>query len=308
MLEPHTHMSHGFYRITDAEAGKLARGVSRPLPRHGYELRVVLSGGQLAWLSRTPLSSAGARAYGHRAAAPKRGWVWAVSGMEERGRARQTSEGVERAGRSPEKVSADLEFEIRRGLLNMYQVIELEHSGGSRFIQRVLAPTKMPLSGTSMVEAVARELKEAGATKPSWGEFRPGITYRKVAPAGEQKFSRTYRLAGFSKDEERAIYERMTGGEAKTEAARATRRKKSSGLDWQDTPAGRAKYLERRAEAQRRANETGFDHGLEKNDLFKDYMISMLPMKKNRYGHELRVEVVHPEDLARTQPGHGPLA
>jgi len=87
---------------------------------------------------------------------------------------------------------------------------------------------------------------------------------------------------------------------------RAGRRRQT--VDWRNTPAGHQKYLERRAEAQRRANETGFDHGLEANDLFKDFSISMLPAKKFRAGHELRVEVVSPEDLQRTQPGHGPLA
>jgi len=87
---------------------------------------------------------------------------------------------------------------------------------------------------------------------------------------------------------------------------RAGRRRAT--VDWTSTPAGHTKYVERRAEAQRRANETGMDHGLERNDLFKDFQISMLPAKKYRAGHELSVEVVHPEDLSKVQPGHGPLA
>lgn len=87
---------------------------------------------------------------------------------------------------------------------------------------------------------------------------------------------------------------------------RARRRRMS--VDWRSTPQGHAKYLERRAEAQRRANEMGTDYGLEYNDVFKDFMISGLPAKKYRAGHELRVEVVHPENLSKTQPGHGPLA
>ena len=32
----------------------------------------------------------------------------------------------------------------------------------------------------------------------------------------------------------------------------------------------------------------------------------MLPAVQNRYGHELRVEVVHPMDLSKTWRGHGP--
>ena len=74
---------------------------------------------------------------------------------------------------------------------------------------------------------------------------------------------------------------------------------------WRDTSAGHALYLQRRADAQARANATGFDHGLEANDVFRDFHVRMLPRRENRYGHELAVEVVHPEDLAKTQPGHG---
>lgn len=84
-----------------------------------------------------------------------------------------------------------------------------------------------------------------------------------------------------------------------------TRRSKPS-VDWRNTPAGQAKYTERRAEAQKRANDFGFDHGLEANHIFRDFTIMMLPRRENRYGFELRVEVVHPEDLSKTQPGHGP--
>lgn len=77
-------------------------------------------------------------------------------------------------------------------------------------------------------------------------------------------------------------------------------------IDWRQTPDGCTKYVARRAEALSRANLTGFDHGLEANNMFKDYSIMMLPRRENRRGYELRVEVVHPEDLARTRPGHGP--
>lgn len=71
---PERHISHGFYRVSDREAGQLARGVGKPLPKHGYELRVELSDGRLAWLSRTPTQ------YSLREG-PARGWVWAVSGI-----------------------------------------------------------------------------------------------------------------------------------------------------------------------------------------------------------------------------------
>jgi hypothetical protein len=76
---------------------------------------------------------------------------------------------------------------------------------------------------------------------------------------------------------------------------------------WRDTPKGDADYRIARAEAQRKANETGFDYLLEANDLFHSYMVSMLPGKKYRSGHELRGEVVMCENMATCQPGHGPL-
>lgn len=64
-----TYLSHGHYSVSDADAGRLARKVKRNLPKYGYELRVELPDGELAWLKRTPHSGPGA---------PKRGWVWAV--------------------------------------------------------------------------------------------------------------------------------------------------------------------------------------------------------------------------------------
>ena len=73
---------------------------------------------------------------------------------------------------------------------------------------------------------------------------------------------------------------------------------------WHDSPEGLIKYYERRAEAQARANVTGCDHGLERC-FFNDYMIHMLPRRENRYGFELRCEVVMPENIDKTQPGHG---
>ena len=69
--------------------------------------------------------------------------------------------------------------------------------------------------------------------------------------------------------------------------------------------ADHAKYLEIRKVAQDKANATGCDHGIEQNKLFRTYREFLLPMAKFRTGHELRCEVVHPELLASTRPGHG---
>jgi hypothetical protein len=77
-------------------------------------------------------------------------------------------------------------------------------------------------------------------------------------------------------------------------------------IDWTETPAGREKYTTARADAQKQANALGYDFGLERNDLFKTFHAFMLPRRENRYGHELRCEVVSCENLDRCQPGHGP--
>ncbi len=58
-----------------------------------------------------------------------------------------------------------------------------------------------------------------------------------------------------------------------------------------------------RAEAQAKANATGFDHGVEK-DAF-GYRSFMLPRRENRYGFELRCEAVSCDNLMKQQPGHG---
>lgn len=75
------------------------------------------------------------------------------------------------------------------------------------------------------------------------------------------------------------------------------------------TEEGAAKYREARAQAQAEANADGFDRGIERNDLFKSFRVFMLPQRQNRYGHELRCEVVSSE-RGNCQPGHGfgPLA
>lgn len=64
-------------------------------------------------------------------------------------------------------------------------------------------------------------------------------------------------------------------------------------------------YAAARAYTQKLANELGFDHGLEFNKLFKEYNVFMLPSKQNRYGHELRCEVVSCENKHTVKPGHG---
>lgn len=65
-------------------------------------------------------------------------------------------------------------------------------------------------------------------------------------------------------------------------------------------------YNEAKAEAQAKANEMGYDYGVEK--LGASYRAFMLPQKKNRFGHELRCEVVSCTILANCKPGHGPNA
>ena len=64
------------------------------------------------------------------------------------------------------------------------------------------------------------------------------------------------------------------------------------------------KYREARDEAQKQADATGFDHGIERNAF--GFRVFMLPQRQNRYGHELRCEVVSCMRLERCQKGHGP--
>jgi hypothetical protein len=76
-------------------------------------------------------------------------------------------------------------------------------------------------------------------------------------------------------------------------------RRKRAIRDWT------AEYPAARAKAQSKANETGFDFGLECNPHF-GWRSFMLPMKQNRCGHELQCEVVMCENINACQPGHGP--
>lgn len=74
---------------------------------------------------------------------------------------------------------------------------------------------------------------------------------------------------------------------------------------WRSTAAGLSSYQAARAEAQATANALGLDVGLEANDLFRTWRAFLLPARSSRQGHELRCEVVSPESIPATQPGHG---
>lgn len=76
LMDRSRHIDTGFYRVTDKEAGALAREAGKSLPKHGYQLRVELPYGRMAWLQRTPVSST------RDFRAPARGWVWAIFGIE----------------------------------------------------------------------------------------------------------------------------------------------------------------------------------------------------------------------------------
>jgi len=66
-------------------------------------------------------------------------------------------------------------------------------------------------------------------------------------------------------------------------------------------------YQEARTAAQAKANELGYDFGIEKNRYYQGGFSPpfMLPRRENRTGHELRCEVVSCEIDARMQVGHG---
>ena len=63
-------------------------------------------------------------------------------------------------------------------------------------------------------------------------------------------------------------------------------------------------YKTVRAAAQAKANELGFDYGVEKTPFGFRYF--MLPAMPNRCGHELQCEVVMCENLEHCKHGHGP--
>jgi hypothetical protein len=68
------------------------------------------------------------------------------------------------------------------------------------------------------------------------------------------------------------------------------------------------RYEQVKAEAQDLANLYGFDYGVEKCGFPErpEYRYFMLPRRENRYGFELRCEVVSCTDLSKCRPGHGP--
>jgi len=69
-------------------------------------------------------------------------------------------------------------------------------------------------------------------------------------------------------------------------------------------------YLEAHAEAMAKADATGFDYGIERNRYYPGGFAPpfLLPKACNRYGHELRCEVVYCMIESKIQPGHGPNA
>jgi hypothetical protein len=85
-------------------------------------------------------------------------------------------------------------------------------------------------------------------------------------------------------------------------------KRKAYKTPWHLTEAAAPSYRIARAEAQAKANEFGYDYGIEGNDLFRSWHVFMLPGKGSRFGHELRCEVVSCMQLDRCKPGHGPGA
>ncbi len=79
---PGEYLGHSFYKITDRLAGQLAKASRSKLPKPGYELTVALADGRLARLIRTPLKHDQMNPYGFLIKAHKRGWVWALHGID----------------------------------------------------------------------------------------------------------------------------------------------------------------------------------------------------------------------------------
>lgn len=68
------HIDNGFYKLTDAQAKKLAATIDTVragtgLPKDGWQKQVTIDGRKY-WLTRTP--------YRYHLDAPDRGWVWAI--------------------------------------------------------------------------------------------------------------------------------------------------------------------------------------------------------------------------------------
>jgi hypothetical protein len=124
--------------------------------------------------------------------------------------ARQTRESAPSS--TPATPSLHATYEIR-AFLNSVQVIDLEHSGGSRLLQRLFSPTIMPIPGETRADLVVRELRKLGTTTPSAAEFRPGTTYsgRTAGSGATASVTKTTSLVGFGGSEQQAIYDRVRG-------------------------------------------------------------------------------------------------
>jgi hypothetical protein len=70
-MKLHRLATYGWYRISDADAGRLARTHLVRLPKPGYELRVLLGDGRWGYLSRQKLILSDEFQNARR-------WVWAV--------------------------------------------------------------------------------------------------------------------------------------------------------------------------------------------------------------------------------------
>jgi hypothetical protein len=62
-------------------------------------------------------------------------------------------------------------------------------------------------------------------------------------------------------------------------------------------------YQEAFSEAQKGADETGYDYYVSK-DAF-GFNFGMLPQRKNRFGRDLSCQVVMCSDINKIKPGHG---
>jgi len=72
------------YRISDTDAGKLARAVGRGLPRWGHELSVAMPGGEPAVLARMRTISLPPDPNNELPSAlSKRGWIWWVASSQD---------------------------------------------------------------------------------------------------------------------------------------------------------------------------------------------------------------------------------
>lgn len=160
------HISHGFYKVSDKEAVLLAKGVGKPLPRHGMELRVELFDGRLAWLTRTP--------YQHHVDAPARGWVWSVSGLSGTRRGplpflrTQTNPGKDLTAKLTKELAAAEKnrgkyirrdgIDYARGAYNLDQGIEEKRDWAAEWRRTVLErATGRPITERKIRAAVSRD-------------------------------------------------------------------------------------------------------------------------------------------------------